>query len=130
MSSFLAAALAALAGGLGLGGGSILLLYLTIFLEMPQPMAAGINLLFFLPTGGVALYLHHRHGLVNWRLALCLLIPGVVGAVVGSLLTYAINPTFIGRIFGGLVLIMGIHELFFGHKKNDRLNNNKSRRAN
>lgn len=35
--------------GLGVGGGSLLILWLTLALEMPQTAARGINLLFFCP---------------------------------------------------------------------------------
>ena len=41
--------LAGFAGGLGVGGGGILLLYLTAFAGVEQLSAQGINLLFFLP---------------------------------------------------------------------------------
>ncbi len=130
MRDFIAAALSALAGGLGLGGGSVLLLYLTIFQGVSQLTAAGINLLFFLPTGGIALFLHHRHGLIHWRVALFVIIPGTVGAILGSLAAGMLNSELISRIFGGLVLCMGLRELFSRHKKTDPLHNHKFPRAN
>ena len=50
--------LAGFAGGLGVGGGGILLLYLTAFTETSQLSAQGINLLFFLPVAFSALFAH------------------------------------------------------------------------
>ena len=52
--SFLIATLAGLAtgvlSGFGIGGGTLLLIYMTSFAQLDQSMAQGINLLYFLPT--------------------------------------------------------------------------------
>ena len=37
----------ALLAGMGVGGGGILIIYLTLFKNLPQATAQGINLLFF-----------------------------------------------------------------------------------
>ena len=42
----------------GVGGGTLLLLIMTLFLGVDQRSAQGINLLFFLPTAASALYCH------------------------------------------------------------------------
>ena len=53
IASWIGPALAGIASGilgsLGLGVGSVLILYLTIFLHMEQAQAQGINLVFFVP---------------------------------------------------------------------------------
>ena len=53
--------------GLGVGGGSLLILWLTLVLEMPQTAARGINLLFFLPSAMIACYLRWKQGAVTLR---------------------------------------------------------------
>ena len=47
--NLLAVIVSAAVGAMGLGGGSVLILYLTLILNMQQVQAQGINLLFFLP---------------------------------------------------------------------------------
>ena len=42
-----ASVIAGFVSALGLGGGGILILYLTLFLDMGQKQAGGINLIFF-----------------------------------------------------------------------------------
>ena len=45
----------AVLASMGMGGGSILILYLTLIAGVPQREAQGVNLLFFLPIGAAAL---------------------------------------------------------------------------
>ena len=42
----------------GVGGGTLLLLIMTLFLGVDHTTAQGINLLYFLPTAGVSLFFH------------------------------------------------------------------------
>jgi uncharacterized membrane protein YfcA len=57
--SFIIALLAGLATGIlsafGIGGGTLLLLWMTLFAGVEQHTAQGINLLYFLPTAAIAL---------------------------------------------------------------------------
>ena len=48
------------AGALGLGGGGILVIYLTVFAGVEQFQAQGINLLFFIPSAAIAVFLHWK----------------------------------------------------------------------
>ena len=69
MSGWLIAGIASLIAGfvsaLGLGGGGILVLYLTLFLGMEQMQAGGINLIFFLPLAAVSIFIHVKHHLID-----------------------------------------------------------------
>lgn len=58
--SAVAGILSGLLGAMGLGGGGILIIYLSIFTSIPQAQAQGINLLFFLPTAVLALIVYQR----------------------------------------------------------------------
>ena len=49
--------------GFGIGGGSLLLLYLTLFAGVDQYQAGGINLLYFIACAPAALYSHIKNGL-------------------------------------------------------------------
>ena len=63
---------AAVISAWGVGGGTLLLLVMTLFLGVDQRMAQGINLLFFLPTAISALLCHWQKGYLDtptWKAA-------------------------------------------------------------
>ena len=107
-ASFLGAVIAAL----GMGGGSVLIIYLTAYLGLEQLAAQGINLVFFLPVAAVALISHHRHGLVKWRVALPLAAVGLAGVYFGQMLAMQVGSELLQKLFGGFLLIIGLREVF------------------
>ena len=114
-----AAFLAAVIGALGMGGGSVLIIYLTAYLGMEQLQAQGVNLVFFLPVAAVALVLHQKHGLIRWRVALPLAGLGLVGVYFGASLAMHLGSELLGKLFGGLLLIIGLREVFAKKEKTD-----------
>ena len=50
-----AGTLSGMIGAMGLGGGGVLIIYLTLFLGMEQGIAQGVNLIFFFPCAVFAL---------------------------------------------------------------------------
>lgn len=113
--SSVAGFLAGTAGAMGLGGGSILLLYLTLFANVEQLRAQGINLLFFIPCALSALWIHHREGRIQWRIVLPSAVYGIIGAAAGYWLGGMIGGEWLGKIFGVFLLALGGRELL--HRK-------------
>lgn len=109
--SLLAVFAASVLGAMGLGGGSVLLLYLSLATSLPQAQCQALNLLLFAPTAALSLVLHCKHGLVDLpRLWRCL--PGgLVGCAAGSLLANTLDPSLLRRLFGALLLVVGLREL-------------------
>ena len=103
---------AAIIGALGMGGGSVLIIYLTVYLGLEQLEAQGVNLVFFLPVAAVALVFHQKHGLIKWRTALPCTAIGLVGVYFGQKLAMYVGSSLLGKLFGGLLLIIGLRELF------------------
>ena len=54
---------------MGLGGGMVLIVYLTVFAGFSQLAAQGINLVFFIPIAIISLVLHTKNKLVEWKKA-------------------------------------------------------------
>ena len=52
--------LSGIISGMGIGGGTILIPALSLFLNINQHTAQGVNLLFFIPTAIVALFIHKK----------------------------------------------------------------------
>jgi Predicted permeases len=108
-----------LLGAMGMGGGGVLIIYLTLMAEVEQKTAQGINLLFFIPIAVIALFLHCRKHLVNWRAALPAALCGLAGAFLGTWLSGWIDHTWLQKAFGVLLFIIGIHEILAKDPKCD-----------
>ncbi len=104
------------AGALGIGGGGVLLLYLTIFTDTGQLQAQGMNLVFFLPTAVTALVMHSKNRLVDWRAALIAILPGIAGAWLGATLARCVGDDIIRKLFGFLIAFAGLRELLAPEK--------------
>ena len=92
----------------GVGGGTLLLLVMTLFLGVDQRMAQGINLLYFLPTAGAGLLFHRKTGMLD-KQALRQAIPwGVVTAALGAWAATAMNTEVLRKPFGVYLLVMGV----------------------
>ena len=66
---------------IGMGGGTILILLLNLFGSIDQHMIQGINLVFFIPTSIVAIYMNIKHKTIDYKIAIVILIFGIVGAI-------------------------------------------------
>lgn len=99
--------------GLGVGGGSLLILYLTLVIGMDPATARGINLLFFLPCAAIAAWLRWREGAVRPRWVLPAAIAGSLAAAVLTQLGRRMDTTLLQKLFGGLLLLTGIRELTY-----------------
>lgn len=113
----LAGFLSGVAGAMGLGGGSVLLIYLTVFAGCGQIQAQGINLWFFLPTAAIAVAIYTKRGLVNWKQIFPLMVAGVITTLVASIILRFIDPNGIKTFFGALLLVYGVTQVFFKSKK-------------
>lgn len=95
----------------GVGGGTLLLLCMTLFLQVEQRTAQAINLLFFLPTAGMSLFFHQKNGYIHretWKNGA---VPGVLGALAGAVLALWLNPEWLRPAFGLFLLYAGIRML-------------------
>ena len=103
--------------GLGVGGGSLLMLWLTIVVGTEYEQARIINLLFFLPSALIATLFHRKQGTVNIKKILPAMITGCIAAALFSILSKKMDTTLLKKCFGGLLLVTGIRELFYRPRK-------------
>lgn len=109
LASLLPALAAGALGAMGLGGGGVLLLWLSL-LGMDQLAAQGINLLFILPVGAVGLWLHRKNGLVVFSAALPMALGGLLGLGLGTALAGWLPGTVLRRLFGLLIAGVALRE--------------------
>lgn len=108
---------AAIVSSMGLGGGCILLIYLTAFAGVNQYTAQGINLWFFIPVGALSLFFHIKNGLIEKKSAIIAAIFGLIGVIPGFLLTKYLGGVIVSKLFATGILILGFYELFMPIKK-------------
>ena len=120
IAAAIAGFLSGMIGAMGLGGGSVLILYLTLWAGLEQSQAQGINLAFFLPCAAVAVALHARKKQIDWTQWLRMAPLGVVGAIGGALLIRVLGGDALRRVFAAFLLIYGTAELLHVSPKHPR----------
>lgn len=103
--------------GLGIGGGSLLIIWLSFVLGMEHDTARSINLLFFLPSALVACFFRWKQGTINWKKILPAMISGCLAAALFSWLGVYLNLQLLKKLFGGLLILTGLRELFYRPRK-------------
>ena len=107
----LAGAATGVLSGFGVGGGSLLLVWLTAFAGLPQEQAQGINLLYFLPAAGAALPAHAKNGYLEKGVLLPAIAAGLACAGLGAWAATGLDAGLLRRCFGGFLLAVGLREL-------------------
>ena len=119
MTQWLAALLCGLGAGIvsawGVGGGTLLLLMMTLFLDVEQRTAQGINLLFFLPTAAFALICHWRAGNLAGQVLRAAVPFALPAALLGAWLATVVDPAVLRKPFG-IYLLLSAASLFFPRK--------------
>lgn len=103
--------------GLGVGGGSLLMLWLTLAVGMDYATARTINLLFFLPSAFIATLYRQKQGIVSIKKVLPAMIAGCIAAALFSYVGKQIDTDLLKKLFGGLLLFTGTRELLYRPRK-------------
>lgn len=101
---------------MGLGGGMVLIVYLTVFAGFSQIAAQGINLVFFIPIAIISLVLHTKNKLVEWKKAVPAVLWGTAAVVISAWLATQVGQSLLSKAFGIFLILMGLKELFFKGK--------------
>ena len=103
--------------GLGIGGGTLLMVWMTAVVGIAQKTAQGINLLYFLPTAACALIFHIINRLIRWRVVIPAAIIGCLIAAGAAFLANAMDTGLLRKLFGGFLILVGLWEIFGPHKR-------------
>ena len=105
--TFLLAALS----GMGVGGGGLFVIYLSIFTDTPQLTAQGMNLLFFLLSSGASVTVHLRNRVICYSAVFVMTLFGIMGALVGASLSAHLPQHLLRQIFGAMLVVSGMLSL-------------------
>ena len=104
--------------GCGVGGGTLLLLYMTALGGVSFADAKWINLLFFTVTAVIALVSHIKNKLIEWRATVICTLCGIVTAIPAALFAQTLKEGALSKIFGALFIIAGVREVLAKEKAN------------
>lgn len=117
MAALLVGFVLAILAGLGIGGGTLLIMWLTLALNTPGVTARAINLMFFLAAAGSVSLFRWKKGNLDICNILPAVISGCIAAGICSWLGTQIDQSILHKIFGGLLLLTGLRELFYRPRK-------------
>ena len=133
MLEFLAGIIAGSISGLGMGGGTVLILVLANFVGLEQHIAQATNLVFYIPTAITAIIVNIKQKLINFRLAIITILSGILGTVIGSELAMNIDASNLKKYFGMFLFLISLNEIFWifreyilkkkRNNKSDNINN-------
>ena len=110
-------ALAGVIGGMGMGGGTLLIPLLTIFLSVSQLESQGLNLIAFLPMSIIAIIIHIKNKLICIKGVWVVALSGLVVSIGASFLAGLIDDKILGKCFGIFLIILSFCEVIKLNKK-------------
>lgn len=103
--------------GLGIGGGSLLMVWLTAVLGWGIQDARTVNLLFFLPSAVISCIIRYRQENLRLKAVIPAIISGSILAVGVSMLCNWFDANLLKKLFGVLLILAGTKELFYRERK-------------
>lgn len=106
----LAGFLGGVLGGMGMGGGTVLIPILTLFLGVEQHVAQAVNLAAFLPMAVFSLYAHKKNGVLQTNGVVSIIIPAVAISVLSSLAAVLLPSAVLRKAFGAFLIFLAVKE--------------------
>jgi len=128
MKEILIGCFAGIFSGIGMGGGTVLIFLLNIFLGLEQHVAQATNLIYFIPTALSAIFVNCREKNIDVNLAKTISIIGGIGAVLGTIISINLDVYKLRKIYGIFLAVIAIHEIYTLYKayKSHRKSNTKT----
>lgn len=127
MILFIIGVAAGIISGMGIGGGTILIPALVLFVKPEQHIAQSVNLIFFIPTAIIALIIHIRNKSIDFKMTLPITGTGLLGAFIGSRFAVSLSSDALKKWFGVFLLIMGCYEMIRKGKKDSNKDGNNDK---
>ena len=102
---------AGIVGGMGMGGGAVLIPALVLVVNPEQHIAQSVNLLFFIPTAVIALFIHIKNRQIDLKMAVPIIISGLAGAFAGSWIAAGLAAGTLKKCFGFFLIALSIYEM-------------------
>ena len=117
MKEIIIGLISGIVSGMGMGGGTILITFLTCFAGVNQLIAQASNIIFFIPTSIIASIVNIKNHILKWRVAIPLTISGIVGAIGGSIIANKIDVNLLRKGFAIFIIIIAIYQSICWYRK-------------
>lgn len=112
MIEILIGAFSGIFSGIGMGGGTVLIFLLSTFLGLEQHIAQATNLIYFVPTAISAIIVNYRDKNIDIKLARFISIFGIIGAIIGAIISVNTDVQRLRKIYGIFLAIIAVHEIY------------------
>ena len=112
-----------------MGGGTILILFLSLLLGVEQHIAQATNVIFFVPTSIAAIIVSLKNKNINLRVAVPICLWGILGAFIGSFISIKMNVRNLKKSFGIFLIFIAIYQTYEYIKDKKRHNSIKNKKG-
>ncbi len=112
MLEIIAGILSGIVSGTGMGGGTILILILSLFMGVEQHIAQATNIIFFIPTSIIAIIVSIKQKMIKFKTGITITISGIIGASIGARLAQTMDAQNLKKYFGVFLGIIAIYEIY------------------
>lgn len=112
MKEILFGVISGIVAALGMGGGTILILLLGLFSNLEQHLIQGTNLIFFIPTSIISIYMNIKNKIIDYKSSYVIIASGVIGAIIGSLFSFKIENAELKKYFGIFLIFIAIFQIY------------------
>ncbi len=116
LTDFLFVFLFSALSGMGIGGGGLFVVYLSLFKNISQFICQGVNLAVFIFSSASSGAVNFKKRIINYPLCIFLSVCGCIGALLGAGIAGMINGNILRLIFGVFLLCTAIISLYI-HRK-------------
>lgn len=117
MLEILVGVISGFVSGMGMGGGTILILCLSMFMGVEQHIAQATNLVFFIPTSITAIVTNIKQKCIDFKIAIPVAISGILGAIIGAIFSSKTDVSRLKKYFGIFLGLIAIWEIYSLTKK-------------
>ena len=104
-------------GGLGMGGGTVLILLLGMFANVEQHIAQGTNVIFFVPTAIAAILIFIKNKNIKFKVGIPICLWGLLGAYIGATISSRMEVGILRKCFGGFLILIAIYQTYSFYKR-------------
>lgn len=108
--------LSGIIGAMGMGGGAVLIIYLTVFAGVDRFKAQGINLIFFIPIAAFSVIIYLYRKKIDLKTCLPFAAFGLAAAAGGIMLSRLAGVKYLSFAFGTALILIGLKEIITGIK--------------
>lgn len=98
--------------GLGLGGGATLILLLDLFLNFDQHIAQATNIVCFIPSAIISLFINIKNKNIIFNLSIPIIIFGILGSIIGATISSKLDVQYLKKLFGVFLILIALNEFY------------------